>query len=453
MQYFKPDGEFFVGDCLPFFHKGTFHFVYLLDENHHQGKGGLGGHQWAHASSTDLQSWTHHPLMLAIDEEWEGSICTGSVFFYEGIFYAFYATRKADWTEHLSLATSTDGIRFQKTLPNPFASPPEGYASHYRDPFVFQEPTGKFHMLVTAARKNQALPQLSGCLAHLTSSDLSTWNVEEPFIVPGFTDTPECPDYFEWNGWYYLLFSNHAVARYRMSRFSFGPWIKPPVDTFDSNISRVLKSAAFTGGRRIGISFLPTRRDGKNDGEALYAGNAIFREIVQFGNGTLGSKFPSEMIPTSGEPLELSIKASSSGVTAIENSVVMENPQGFCAAGLNNLPADYRFSSLVEAEPHTGTFGLLLRGNSAYEKGCELRFFPDERRVELGDQSIYCVEGLDEPFQLDVVVIGDIFDVCINNCRCLIQRAPESTGDNLFLFCRNGKVAFRSIEVRALQTP
>jgi hypothetical protein len=49
MQYFKPQEPFFAGECMPFFHDGVFHLFYLLDENHHQGKGGLGGHQWAHA--------------------------------------------------------------------------------------------------------------------------------------------------------------------------------------------------------------------------------------------------------------------------------------------------------------------------------------------------------------------------------------------------------------------
>jgi beta-fructofuranosidase len=48
MQYFKPEGLFFAGDPMPFFHDGVFHLFWLLDENHHKGKGGLGGHQWAH---------------------------------------------------------------------------------------------------------------------------------------------------------------------------------------------------------------------------------------------------------------------------------------------------------------------------------------------------------------------------------------------------------------------
>src|SRR5688572_4863701 len=126
MQYFKPEGNFFVGDCMPFFHEGLFHLYYLVDENHHQGKNGLGGHQWAHATSADLSHWEHQPLALGIDEAWECSICTGSVFYYEGQYYAFYATRIADRSEHLSLAVSPDGITFQKTNPNPFASPPLG---------------------------------------------------------------------------------------------------------------------------------------------------------------------------------------------------------------------------------------------------------------------------------------------------------------------------------------
>ena len=67
MQYFKPEGLFFAGDPMPFFHDGVFHLFWLLDENHHKGKGGLGGHQWAHSSSRDLIHCEQHPLALAID--------------------------------------------------------------------------------------------------------------------------------------------------------------------------------------------------------------------------------------------------------------------------------------------------------------------------------------------------------------------------------------------------
>ena len=93
LQYFKPKGNLFVGDCMPFFRDGTFYFYWLLDSAHHRGLNGLGGHQWVLSTTRDLLSWKQYPIVLGIDEGWEKSICTGSVVFYKGRYYAFYATR------------------------------------------------------------------------------------------------------------------------------------------------------------------------------------------------------------------------------------------------------------------------------------------------------------------------------------------------------------------------
>ena len=213
MQYWRPRGHnTSVGDCMPFFHDGRFHLFYLFDRRSHKSKWSLGAHQWAHASTTDLIHWEHHPMAIPITGQWEGSICTGSAFYHDGNYYGFYATRKPDRTQHLGLAVSADGIHFEKTEPNPFASPVPPYRpGPYRDPTVFRdERTGLFHLLVTAELADPPLAGRGGCLAHLVSSDLKTWEVEEPFIVPGYAGhQPECPDYFEWHGWYYLV-SCHA---------------------------------------------------------------------------------------------------------------------------------------------------------------------------------------------------------------------------------------------------
>lgn len=202
IQYFKPEpAHLFVGDCMPFSHGGRFFFYYLQDEGHHQGLGGLGGHQWALATSTDLRDWEHQPLALPIDAEWEGSICTGSVLVHEGVYFAFYATRRRDYTQHLSLALSPDGIHYQKTLPNPFFSPPPGYNPfHFRDPFAFRGEDGLFHLIVTAFLDEHPLGARGGCLAHLVSPDLRAWELREPFFTPGTPDVPECADTFFWNG-------------------------------------------------------------------------------------------------------------------------------------------------------------------------------------------------------------------------------------------------------------
>jgi len=456
MQYFKPEDPFFVGDCMPFYHEREFHLYYLLDENHHQAKGGLGGHQWAHASTTDLVHWQHHPLAIGITEEWEGSICTGSMFYHEGTYYAYYATRMPDRTQHLSLATSRDGITSEKTQPNPFASPEKGYdPRHYRDPFLFRdESAGEFHMLVTACLSDYPLYGRGGCLARLVSQDLQHWKVAEPFIIPGgrpgHPSIPECPDYFHWNGWTYLVFGLDGMAHYRISRNPMGPWIRPRVDTFDGALAAVMKTAAFGENRRIGVCFLNSREGDRDDGRRLYAGNAVFREIVQHADGTLGSRFPPEMVPASGEVLHLRLNPLTEGVAGEGQSVRLEAWEGLEAAFLEGVPVDVRITATVRPEANSADYGLCLRASGNLRTGYELHLLPYEQRVTLNEQSIACVEGLDQPLALDIILKGDVVDICIDGRRCLIDRCPELRGDRLFFLCRNGCVAFESIKVRPL---
>ena len=463
MQYFTPEGERFVGDCMPFYHEGVFHLYYLLDREHHQSRGGLGEHQWAHASTSDLIHWEHHPLALPITEEWEGSICTGSVFYHDGTFYAFYATRMPDHTQHLCVATSPDGIHFEKSPRNPYASPEKGHAArHYRDPCVFQDPdSGRFHQLVTAALEDYHLRDRGGCLAHLVSTDLVSWEVREPFTIPGFIGAPECPDYFEWNGWYYLVFSNNGIARYRMSRNPFGPWERPKVDAFDGPMARVIKTAAFGTDRRLGAAFLPTLEGGVDDGAWQYAGNAVFREIIQRPDGSLGTKFPEEMVPGCGDSVTPSVEALTSGVTGNLERLQIRAIGGFGVAMLGGIPCDARLRLEVRPVGVPGALGLCVRGNGAYESGYELRLSPHEEMVELraplsgtvltsGRHALFGVERLGEPLNLDLVLLGDIIDVCIDDRRTLVNRCPEHRGDRLFLFCQDGEVVFESIEVSPL---
>jgi len=80
-----------------------------------------------------------------------------------------------------------------------------------------------FHMLVTAELERPAVYRRGGCLAHLTSRDLRSWKQEEPFLVTGYGDQPECSELFLWRGWYYLFFSHYGLAHYRMARDPMGP--------------------------------------------------------------------------------------------------------------------------------------------------------------------------------------------------------------------------------------
>jgi hypothetical protein len=451
MQYYKPEGNLNVGDCMPFFHDGVFRFYYLMDEDHHGAVGDLGGHQWAQATTRDLVHWEHHPLAIPLTEQREGSICTGSTLYHEGTYYGFYATRMRDRTQHLSLATSRDGVHFEKTKPNPFASPPPGYGAYdYRDPMAFRDRDGRFHLLVTSLLEHPPIAGRGGCLAHLVSTDLAHWELQPPFIVPGLPEALECPDYFFWNGWYYLVFSNGGMARYRMSREPFGPWMRPKVETLDGPAARVMKTAAFGNDRRIGAAWLGSRYGNRDDGPFQFAGNALFREIVQHPDGTLGAKFPAEMTPRGVPASGIRIQPASDGVSVDGRIVRIAARQGLAVAACAGIPRNARLTLRVNPAPASATFGLRLSTTGTFDSGYDLNFAPVDGIARLHDQRLFGVEGLDQPFGLEIVLKDDIVDVCIDGRRTLVDRCPERRGAALLLYGQDAEVAFEIAEVAAL---
>lgn len=447
--YFQPGENHFVGDCMPFWHDGVYHLLYLLDEGHHQGLGGLGGHQWAHIATTDLVHWTHHPLALAIEREWEGSICTGSVYMRDETFHAFFATRMRDYTQHLGRAESANGFHFTKCEPNPFFSVPEGYDPRdCRDPFVFRGADGRFHLLATARQTNSRLHgRGGGCLLHLTSSDLIAWTREEkPFFAPGDGSVPECPDYFLWNGWYYLLFGLGLQTRYRMSRQPFGPWEKPRVDLLDSPKLAVMKTAPFGPDRRIGAAWIGSRQEDRDAGAMLWGGNLVLRELIQNDDGTLGTRFvPEQSLPaarTAGKTIPFLFRALTRGAAVDGDSVGFQAGETPEVAVGEEMPLDFRLRIRVRPGSRCGRLGLRLRGTEDFKTGYELGFDPGLQKAWLKDEIIEGVDGLQAPFDLEVICSGDIIDVCVGGRRCLINRLPEARGRSLFLFAQHGEAAF-----------
>ena len=448
-QYFTPEGEFYVGDCMPFYHDGIFHLFWLLDEEHH-GKGdGLGYHQWAHHSTRDLVHWEEHPLALPITEDFEASICTGSVFWHEGLYYAFYATRMRNYDQHVCLATSEDCVQFTKSERNPIASPQAGYSpKDYRDPFVFRADDGLFHMIVSTQLEEYPVAERGGCLAHLTSTDLWAWELQDPFLIPGHMGVPECADYFEWNGWYYLIFGNWVMTRYRRSRSPFGPWEAPPSDVFEGPQGAVMKTAAFGENRRIGVAHLLSANGSYDESARVWGGNAAFRELVQAEDGTLGMKLPAEMTPR-GQRLD------------VPTSHMLEATEGLGLLSLGSMPADLRLTATVTPLQPTIAYGVTVRASGDYSRGYEARVSPSQKTLEVrrplagpfpapSPNAIYAVAGLEGPVTLEIICQGDIVDICLNESRVLAARLPQGEEDELILFCQNGAVRFDDLTVEGL---
>jgi hypothetical protein len=441
---------------MPFYDGDTFHLYYLLDEGHHQGAGGLGGHQWAHASTRNLAEWRHHALALAITAGWEASIFTGSVVLHQGVFHAFYAIRKPDWTQHLGHAVSDDGVTFRKTEPNPFFSAPPGYSAvDLRDPMVFAGADGMWHMLVTSRLADFPLDGRGGCLLELRSADLWRWEAAGPLLIPGgepgYQCIPECPDYFEWNGWHYLLFGQRLQTHYRMARSLRGPWLRPAIDTLDSSFCAVMKSAPFGAGRRMGVGWAGPRRGGRDAGQMLWGGNAVFRELLQLPDGTLAVCVPPELVPAAGPALALAPQALTPGCVIADGQVRLEAGSSQEVVAWSGLPRDCRIRCRISPAPGSARFGFGLRGSGRYAAAYDLAFWGHSGAITLGELRSEGLAGFERPLTLEIVLAGDIIDVCVDQRRCLINRLPELSGDQLFAFCEYGTVAFEELSVQPLR--
>ena len=298
-------------------------------------------------------------MAVPITEEWEGSICAGSILHDKGAFYCFYSIRDKDGGgAPLHRSISADGVAFEKDsdgmhvlLNAPYDPVPA------RVPCVFKDNTGRYHMLVTTQLVN----------------------------------------------WYYLIFSNHGVARYLKSRNPFGPWDKPEYNIFDGPLSGVMKSAAFAGNRRIGASFLRKNR---------YGGNLVLREIVQQGDGNLSTHFVQELLPQDSQcespvvsPLTSGIKVESSG------EISMDTTEGFSAWEVQNTYTDFYLRLTVEPTDNSSAFGICVKSDKTYDSGMELNLEPEKRKVgwrqvggsswaEYEAQSLYSVDSLSDQSRL-----------------------------------------------------
>ncbi|MBQ9121162.1 MAG: hypothetical protein IJY12_02225 [Clostridia bacterium] len=220
-----PGNGIFVGDCMPYKRDGEYHVLYLKDRHHHKSKWGMGAHQWEHISTKDFKTWYVHPMAVPITDKNEGSICTGSWIRKDNKEYLYYTVRRGRGMPALICRSiSEDGYHFFKDKSFCFTVSDKYHAASARDPKVIMGADGRFHMFLTTS----LLKENKGCLAHYVSADMETWiECDEPIYVVPNGDQPECPDYFVYNGKYYLIFSLRGRAHYMISDKPFEDFVMP----------------------------------------------------------------------------------------------------------------------------------------------------------------------------------------------------------------------------------
>lgn len=422
-QYWTPPSfNAWVGDVAVGVWKDRFHVFYLYDRRHHGSGGGVGRHYFAHLSSADLSHWEEHPLVTPIENWWE-CVGTGTPFAYNGKLCLAYGlhterTTSADqWVQNHqdelppekrgdgnftfadlpkwipcggTYAESEDGIHFRKT---------GVYITHDRNPTVFNRADGRL-----------GIGTADGQLWVSTDGKPGHWAKDGACSPAG----GDCPAPFVWGDREYLLQGFIWMAS-RPRGGAWENWTASGDDVYEG--LGVPMVAPWMGDRRILVGWLNHVHG--------WGGWMVFRELVRFPDGKLGTKWLGETPPRGkvstfevadvSRPFVLRFAAQNGGedVEFRIDPTATRAQFTFPKKGESGVRAKTA-AEILAARPEEGRFAKFdLNGDFAWKCG----------PVAIGK-----IRGLDRPFAVklaqyfDVKSNATIFDVEIAGTRTLVTR-------------------------------
>jgi hypothetical protein len=457
IQYWTPPGHNnWVGDVATISFQGRYHVFYLYDRRHHGSKFSC-AHYFEHISTKDFKTWTEHEAATPLEEQWE-CIGTGVPFVFKDklcLSYGLHTTRlyprekttlPAQW-DYLNKNGRTGAFKRDTTPGMPAGSTYsvcEDGIAHFKkshimfhpceNPSVYTDPSGKLRLM-----------------ANYQSNGI--WESESVdggwyCIHPGFPPGGDCTFFFRWGQFDYIiggftgLWSKPADA----PNWAYEDIVRKGLDFYDG--SNVPSITEITGGRFLMAAWIPING---------WGGNLVIRELVQFPDGRIGSKWMREITPETGKPEILAAQIGES----------------------TTLPAGGKsFLLTFKVQPVAARrckFGISFLPEAGEHASCELQICLDDRRAQFGLGSLdnfaakekslreggapqgagnYAIEnliGLDEPFTVRVIVKG-----CDKIGGSLVD--AEIAGQRTMITYRPGlivkKMAFRTegVELKNVQT-
>jgi len=462
VQYWTPPGHnSWVGDVVTAFYKGRYHVFYLFDRRHHQSKFGCGAHYFEHISTADFHTWTEHEAATPLEDQWE-CIGTGTPFVFEDklcLAYGLHTTRvypsekttlPAEW-DFLNKSGSTGEFNRASTPGVPAGSTysvsADGISDFHKsnilfhpceNPSIYRTPDGKLRMM--ANYRSNGIWE--------SESVNSGWHC----ISPGFPPGGDCTFFFHWGSYDYIiggftsLWSKPAGAL----DSAYVDEVHRGMDFYDgSNVPAITEVG---GGRFLMAAWIPIHG---------WGGNLVLRELVQFPDGRIGSKWMHETTPATVQPKTLAAKVSDTA----------EFPTGSRSFMLS-------FTVHPDASKQ-GRIGVELLPEKGDAAACEFQLDPSRLRAQFGsgrqngyadsERSLreggspqgvgnYAIEnliGLDKPYTVRIIVKGDdkiggsLVDAEIAGSRTMISYRSELSVKRLSL--RTEGITLDNVQIAPLQ--
>jgi Beta-fructosidases (levanase/invertase) len=481
--FYKPkDG--WVGDVIPFYDQGEYKLYYLHDKRE---EGDYGNHTtWNLITTNDFLQFREHGVSLlnGTEDEPDRNAYTGSVI--KGrdekyhLFYTGHNPNPSFCEEGKPLqvvlhATGDDGIHWTKDASFHLHGDAVIYERFdWRDPFVFwNEEEGRYWMLVTS-RLVGSSEKRGGCVALLTSPDLTNWEFKDPFYNPGKYIAMECPDYFRMGDWHYLVYSTFSekfVTHYKKSRSIDGEYGSPILDTFDGRGFYAAKTAS-DGNRRYAFGWVPSKTGSSDFGDWEWAGTLVVHEVYPNEQGDLFVRMPEAIYGYFNHDMPLTLLKGHHH-RATEDGLVLDSKDGIAYGVFDPIPQQ----SLIEATffnwKDVKDFGIAVRTDDTLDRGYFIKFDPYHNRIGMdmwprtepgvfqwqiaGDKP--SIIELERPFDftdqdrvhIKLILEDDILCLYVNDQVAMTTRVYNHKDGNLAFYANEGSVEVRNVRVRTGQ--
>jgi len=452
IQYWTPPGHnAWVGDVVTCMHAGRYHVFYLYDRRHHQSKFGMGAHFFAHLSTHDFITWTMHEDATPLETQWEcigtgtpfvdnhGRLCLAYALHTERI-YADSDTTLPAQLEWLAQHGATG--RFDATTPGipigaTYAISADGVAQFHksgvfyhpcRNPSIYRDHAGALRMLA-----NYAGAAGAAWGKGMWASD----QVEEGWrcVNADFPPGGDCTFAFRWGAFDYIIggFVNLWMKPIDAPDSAYQDLVSLGLDCYDGlNVPAITEVAP---GRWLMAGWSAIRG---------WGGTLVIRELIQFHDGSLGTRWMPELMPALDPRQCLAMRASAGDhqtyhITA--DTTLIEVAVDPHAMEANTI--EVRFLTKID-EQATCTLQIDLEARRAqYGPANGATHQPSLREggnpAHGGDYAIEHLRGVDVPFVVRIQLIrdaklgGTLIDTEIAGQRTMLTFRPKFWVDTVRL--------------------
>ena len=445
-----------MGDVMPFYDNGVMNIYHLRNTT---GSNSLFYHPIARLTTEDYIHYKDEGVALDFVEEIgsvDAALGTGSfIKDSNGLYHCFYTGHNGkahdEGLPHVEVirhATSVDQLTWVKDEEfNMY-----GYEDDFRDPYVYYDNVDNcYYMLITT--RDYTSGGSPAVIRRFYASSLSAkddeWEFKDNFFINDSGDyNMECPSYIEYNGFYYLAYSeqgDNRVTHYRYKDSRDGAWKKFDVDAIDA--SGFYAGRLEKAGDKLYAFAWCARLTGGNTGSFDWAGNLVTHQLKQKENGELCAVMP--------ETYKSYFKNEVTYANSKEEVIDTFNfeGEGFSGTSLAKKKQTVtRMSFTIIPHDDNGDFGLSFGLNNQYNN----RLGDGVVAFDLKNNKLVCYNNVsniirygseltsvkynfekNKEYKVDAIIDGEIISLYLNEEVALTSRLINME-NNYFAFYSNG---------------